>query len=67
MSSEFDERFEERILNRGYEYYKNEAVQDVHEKDDAIVAKIVGSETYKVYVLSINPLKNSLIPFYLSF
>ncbi len=50
MKIEFDERFEERILNRGYEYYKNEAVQDVHEKDDAIVAKIVGSETYKVYV-----------------
>lgn len=50
MKIKFEDKFEDKILSRGYDYYKNNLVQDVHMVDDLIVAKVIGSKTYKAFI-----------------
>lgn len=50
MKLKFKDEFEEKILSRGYEYYKSGLVQDVHEDGDLIVAKINGTKTYEAFI-----------------
>ncbi len=50
MKKEFKNYFEDKILAKGYEYYKNGLIQNVHEAGGVIVAKIIGSKTYEAFV-----------------
>ena len=42
--------FEEQILKRGYDYYRNNAVENMEVSDDIIVADVVGSDYYEVEI-----------------
>lgn len=50
MEIDFENEFLEKILDRGYGYYKNNLVRDVSFHDDYITAKVMGTKTYECYV-----------------
>ncbi len=50
MRINYKDEFEEKILSRGYEYYKQGLVENVHEEGDVIVAKVSGTSVYQVFV-----------------
>ena len=42
--------FAQRILNRGYEYYMDDLVEDLHRDGDTIYATVSGTEDYEVEI-----------------
>ena len=50
MKIDFEHEFPERILKRGYEYYKNGCVENISIQEDLITADIIGTKTYKAYI-----------------
>lgn len=50
MKIDFEHEFPERILKRGYEYYKNGYVENISIQEDLITADIIGTKTYKAYI-----------------
>ncbi len=50
MKIDFEDEFEKRILQRGYNYYLEGLVDDVFVEDNTISASVVGTEVYRVQV-----------------
>ena len=50
MKIDLKNDFNNKILQRGYEYYENGLVENVVIKDNIVTAKVIGTTTYNVSV-----------------
>ena len=54
MKKEWEKIFKAQILKRGYAYYQEGAVTNLTGDENSITAKVRGSETYHVEILTAN-------------
>lgn len=51
MKINFEERFDRAILKKGFDYYRDDRVEDVEVNDNIIEATVIGNENYQVQIV----------------
>jgi len=50
MGKDWKDYFEDRILERGYDYYLSDFIKNIRQVDDTVFATVSGTDDYQVII-----------------